>query len=163
MLMEAKNAYIGKSDEAKDIGKIVHELIENHIKGQEPLMIPDEAKNSYNSFLDFEKSHHIIWLLSEEVIYDPDNDFCGTLDGLAIIDGVMTLVDHKTSKQIDETYYIQTAGYQKPLEKQIKGLEIKQRLILRIPKDGSPVEPVIVPTNVDFDWEVFLNLRNCQR
>lgn len=163
LLIKAKNAYLEKSDEAKDIGKIVHKLIENHIKGKEPLVIPEEAKNSYNSFLDFEKSHNVIWLLTEEIVCSKKHSFCGTLDGLAVIDGVLTLVDHKTSNQVDEIYYLQTGAYQLALMEQMPTVVPQQRIILKIPKNGDKVEPIIVPTDIEFDMETFLHLRECRK
>lgn len=168
LLMEGKKAHLTKSKDALDIGHQVHDWIENYakwkIKGAKPeTKLPEDEKvaHSIKSFLLWETKHEVEWLASELVVVSIKNSFAGTLDGLAKVDGKLTLIDFKTSSQISEDYYLQTGAYQIALEEM--GIVPEQRLILRIPKDGSPVEDHLVPTPLDFDKETFLHLREVYR
>ncbi len=175
LLLTAKKQYNVKSAEARKIGTIVHEWVSNHIQGKDSA-IPniEEVKNSIKSFLDFEKSHKIEWLLSEEIIcsvkkYKKEKtedelivNVAGTLDFLAYIDGVLTLGDFKTSKRISEEAYLQLGAYDFFLKEQM-GFNSEQRMIVRIPKDKSDVEVAVVDTPLKFDQATFFNLKQVHR
>jgi len=105
--------------------------------------------------------HDVYWLASELVVGSEIHEFGGTLDALAIVNGIPTLIDFKTSNQISKDYFIQTAAYDLALDEM--GVKTWQRLILRIPKDGSDFEALIVPTPLDLDRAAFLSLRQVQR
>ena len=67
------------------------------------------------------------------------NMFAGTVDAVAEVDDVLTVVDFKTSSQISDEYFLQTSAYWLLLDENLVEGEKRpeQRLILRIPKDGS--------------------------
>lgn len=169
--LEGKKAHTVKSKEALTSGKTAHEWIENYInakiKGWEPEMLLPEDKSaceSIKAFLDWESKHEVEWLYSELVVADPINKYAGTLDFIAKVDGKNTLGDFKTSSQISEDYYLQTAAYQNCIEPLIEnGEKVEQRMILRIPKDGSSFEAQVVPTDYNFDLKTFLALREVHR
>ena len=170
LLDEAKMSYRRKSKEALTSGSTAHDWIEAHIKAQiegrviegGPETIEDKkARASVLAFLEWEKSHEIVWMASELVVGSEMHEFGGKLDGLALVDEVMTLVDFKTSNQISKDYFLQTAAYQMALEEM--GQAIDQRLILRIPKTGGEFEALVVPTPYDLDASTFLGLRQAQR
>lgn len=162
ILLEGKRAYKNIAKDATDVGSIVHSLIEQHICG-DALAIPEneEVKKSFQSFLDWESERKPKWLESELVVYSPKHKYAGTMDFLAKIDGKITLGDFKTSKMISEEYFLQLASYQNALEE--IGVKVEQRMIVRVPKDGKPVEELIVPTSYERDLECFLALRNASQ
>ena len=170
ILEEGKKAHTKKSKEALVSGKIAHDWIEEYvkakIKGEDAdKQFPDDQKaaSSIHSFLDWHDSHEIEWIASELVVASEEHQFAGTLDGLAKVDGTLTIVDFKTSSQISEEYFLQTAGYYLALKEMADIQEPIQRLILRIPKDGKDFEAMIVPTDLEFDCKTFINLRNTHR
>ncbi len=173
LLMEGKKAHTVRTDQALNIGSAVHDYLEAYIKdtlgekvklSEETLAIleKEEAKNSIKSFMDWEKENKVKWLKSEMVVASHKYKFAGTMDFLAMVNGKLTLGDFKTSSMISEETYLQTAAYQICLEEM--GLDkIEQRLVLRIPKDGKEVEAKIVPTDIGFDKETFLALREAHK
>jgi hypothetical protein len=169
-LEEAKNAHARKSKDAADAGTRAHEWCEQYIKAAmladlsaEVLDLPEDplVASAVAAFLAWQASHNVTWLASELVVGSAEHEFGGTLDALAIVDGIPSLIDFKTSNQISKDYFIQTAGYHIALEEM--GLRMWQRIILRIPKDGSEFEALVVPTPLDLDISAFLALRQVQR
>ena len=154
---------------AKQNGTLAHDWINNHIEAKignvELLPTPEneEAKNAINAFCAWEKEHQITWLATEEVICSDQYKVAGKLDGIAVIDGITYLVDFKTSKQVSETYCLQTAGYDLMLQEM--GFHVAGYLVLRIPKDGKPAETLTITDQKDMEFfrETFLKLREAHK
>ena len=164
LLDEAKKAHVKKSDQAKDKGHIVHAWIEEYINSCTIPEVPEDEQieKAIEQFLAWEKAHTVYWLACELVVASITHKFAGTIDAVAAVDNKLALIDFKTSSQISDDYFLQTAAYQIALEEM--GLStISQRMILRVPKDGSEFESMVVPTELDFDKEVFLHLRQVHR
>jgi len=77
----------------------------------------------------------------EKQIYHPDLGYAGILDWYALVDGVPSVPDWKTSKYIYSSYRYQTAAYVKALELET-GCRIEDRWILRIDKNTGEFEDV---------------------
>lgn len=162
LLLLAKNNHRSVSGKAQDIGHIVHDYLDRFDCGENPTMpVEEEAISSIMSYFEFRDKHDIKVLLTEEPL-EGEQATAGTLDRLWVLDGVLTLADFKTSKNISKEYYLQTAAYNDMLRFTM-GFSAKQRVIVRIPKDGGAVECAIVPTDEKFDLETFYNLRNVHR
>jgi hypothetical protein len=87
-----------------------------------------------------------------------DLGIAGTLDAIAEVNGVVTLVDFKTNKAIyPQSMYSQTAAYMWCLEYQIEDLFQlpKERMILRLPKDGSKFEAHKILSPLEVDKKMF--------
>jgi hypothetical protein len=167
-LEQAKGAAPRKAKEATNHGELAHYWCNLYIKARlGEIDVPNyqaltpEAQSSVRAFLAWEEAHDVHWLSGDIVIGSEVHEYGGRPDGLCSIDGIPTLVDFKTSNQISEDYFIQTAGYHIALKEM--GLDMWQRLILRVPKDGKDFEALIVPTPLDLDCEAFLALRQVQR
>lgn len=163
LLKLAKDAHAAKSQNAMNLGKQVHLWIEQYIAGENPDM-PEEANTvrMIQSFLKWEQDHNVKWVVSELLVASLQHEFAGTLDAVALVDEKLVLMDFKTSSQISEEYYLQTAGYQICTDEM--GIPIAERSILRIPKEKKDdLEYVIVPTPYEFDKETFLHLREVHR
>lgn len=165
---DCKGAYRRKSKDALVSGSMAHDRCEQHIKAGMGLEAPIEgiledskAQASFEAFLSWEKGNRVEWLASEIVVGSEVHEYGGKFDALAIVNGLPTLIDFKTSSQISKDYFIQLAGYEIALDEM--GLKVWQRLVLRIPKDGKDFEALVVPTPLDLDRETFLALRQIQR
>ncbi len=167
-ILEAKSAHRKKKEEAADSGTLAHEYIENYINKTKlaeervkKIKADVNAMSAIRQFLKWEKSERVEWLASDTVVGSQMHEFGGRLDAIANINSILTLVDFKTSNQISQEYFLQTAGYQIALEEM--GLVPLQRYILRIPKDGNEFEVCTVKTPYELDSMGFLALRQVQR
>lgn len=180
---DAKSAYKNVGKEAMDSGKLAHEFIEKLVKKliETPLSkdkyqelyesllaeLPkdDKAVNSIGAFMKWMGEHEVRWLASELVLASPTYTFAGTIDAVAMIDGVMTLVDFKTSNQISDDYNLQLAAYYILLDENLADEEPRptQRLILRIPKTGKDFEAKVVESDLKFEIDTFLHLREAYK
>ena len=169
LLLAGKRHWQTKSKSAMDYGSQAHGIIESIILSRmnntpivKHLDVPQEVKNAVNEFLKWEKKHKVEWLATELIVGSQKHSFAGTIDFIAIVDGISTLGDFKTSSHISEDAFLQTAGYHIALEECLEEKEKmpKQRLIIRIPKDGTEFEALIVKTDLEFDKEIFLHLKD---
>lgn len=167
-LEAAKGAYNVRSDKAKEKGTQAHEWIKWHIYGTRPPLPSDpDVLSAVNAFLEWTASHEVVFLepeLSFAVQFlgpdkQPDGTgYKGTTDLLAWVDDLLSIVDYKASTGIYLETYLQTAGYAKGVQPLIvSGQKIEQRIALQIPKDGGPVNPVVIVTDLEEDFKAFLH------
>lgn len=140
---KAKTAYKEISKEALDVGSETHKLVEIYIKSgvdaTKGVKVSEQAQNAFLAFLDWEKKHSVEWLLSEMKVYHYNRYYAGTLDALATIDGVLYVVDFKTSKAHYKDYALQIAGYTQAYNAMRNDLFVKHAGILRLDKEtGLP-------------------------
>ena len=161
----AKGAGPRIATKAKDDGTAAHDWFESWIKAKmitdmqlAPTPASKEANNAIEAFLSWIKQHEIAWLASEEVVSSDFFKVAGKLDALAIVDGIPSLIDFKTSSQISESYPLQCAGYHMMLEEM--GFKVRQWIVIRTPKDGSPAETLTITDRdqMRFFQETFVNL-----
>jgi hypothetical protein len=102
------------ADDAKDRsaqeGSLVHDAIEAMLRGHEPI-IDDTTRASVDAFAEFNRYAHIKPLLIEERLVSKVNRYAGTVDVVAEVDGVVGVLDIKTSKAVYRDYGLQTAAY----------------------------------------------------
>ena len=165
LLQLGKTAADRMSEEARNFGTDVHHWIEKYLKKQNPKPLEDgEHQKCVEKFLKWESEHKIEWLASEVVVANLELQIAGTLDAIALVDGKLSLLDFKCSKNISETYFLQLAAYQSMLDPLIEGdRKIEQRMVVHIPKDERPVNGFVVDSKYNFDLEVFLHLREVHR
>ena len=157
LLLEAKKMHRTKSAEATDIGTRAHEACEKIIKGEKPV-IQKDIENPVFQFLEFEKAHKVEWVCTEKIVCAPSVLVAGRLDSLAFVDGILSLVDLKTSSRISESYFLQCAGYSLCLSEM--GIPVDRRLILRLPKTAEDTfEACECSTPLKDDIEAFLGQR----
>lgn len=113
-----KYAHTKKGDEAKATGTDAHDLVENfirhYIKTKEYLPLfgdNKEANVSAKRFFDWAVERKVEFISCEVSVFDDRMMVGGSFDFICKIDGEYYLGDFKTSKQIDNTYYAQTAFY----------------------------------------------------
>lgn len=171
LIINSKSAAKRFSEKAKQDGTAAHDYIEQLINNlidpsTEIKNAPDsiEAKNAIASFVNWAGGKgNITWLASEEVVSSDDYRIAGKLDALASIDGLLYLVDFKTSSQLSASYLLQCAGYDIMLREM--GVTVQGYLIIRIPKDGKPAETLTVTNRSDMDFfrKTFLMQREAHK
>jgi hypothetical protein len=118
-------------DESANRGILVHSLIENYLMkpSNEPILIQDQFV--YNALLNFIewRSVNSINPILQEASFSSKN-FGGTLDLYCELNGKLTLMDFKTSKDIYLSHFIQLSGYILLLEE--NGYKVEQAGILLV-------------------------------
>ena len=150
------NKYV---DNLAEVGTLAHTMIMAYLKVEEVDTSDysqtqiDLAENSFISYLEWAKPHKIEPILVEEPLVSEVYRFGGTPDLIAVVDGVNTLIDFKTSKALYPEHQIQVAAYWSlALE---HSYEVSEVLILRIGRDadeGFEIRPVM---NLRDNWELF--------
>jgi len=140
------NARLGKEKasakelrKAGDIGTQCHELIEWTLKGE--LMyeagpsprISDAAQWAFMAWQDWRQAAKLKPIAIEQVVYSRTHHYAGTLDLLAEVDGVLTVIDWKTGKAIYSESHLQNAAYRHAVREMGHG-DPKKGLIVRLPK-----------------------------
>lgn len=91
-------------------GRLVHNTIEKILLGRmpkiDPLILP-----SIDAFLKWFQSHKVDVFGVEKRVVSKGDSYSGTLDVLGEIDGKLGILDLKTSKEIWDDYFVQTAAY----------------------------------------------------
>ncbi|CAM5999304.1 unnamed protein product [Sphagnum balticum] len=132
-----------KVKDAADIGQEIHAWCEAYIrnklkqKGFEKVPeIPNfpEAINGVNAFLAWEQEHKVKYHSSERVVYSKSQNFVGTLDVSAEVDGMYCLIDFKSSNGLYNGVRMQTAAYCKADEEEQGKKLYKGRWALRLSK-----------------------------
>jgi predicted RecB family nuclease len=123
---------------AGDIGGECHRLIEYTMRtaigadaGPKPVVC-DAAQWAFMAFEDWAKSVALKPVLIEQVVYSKVHGFAGTMDVLARVHGVLTLIDFKTSKALYPEAGLQSVAYQTALVEM--GYRAPAALIVRLPK-----------------------------
>jgi hypothetical protein len=148
-------------DEAADIGKQLHALVEADLKAELGLgapakvdALPDAVETSYLHWLDWRRLHAVKPLVMERIVYSVTHHYAGTMDLVASVDGARMVIDLKTSKAVYPEMGLQITAYRHAWGEM--GHETDGGLILRLPKvvtdPGFEAVPVSDPTL----FEVFL-------
>jgi hypothetical protein len=138
---------------AGEVGTQTHKLIEWTMRtalgaqaGPKPV-VSDKALWGFMAFEDWAKSVSLKPVLIEQTVYSKVHQFAGTMDLLARVNGVLTLVDFKTGKAIYPEAFLQSAAYQTALI-EMGYVAPSAGLIVRLPKvetdpefETQPVPP----------------------
>lgn len=143
---------------AGEIGTQVHELIEWTMKGElcyevgPSPRISDAAQWAFMAWEDWRKAVKLKPVMVEQVVYSKKHGYAGTLDLLAEVDGVLTVIDWKTGKAVYAEAHLQNSAYRQALREMGHG-DPKQGLIVRLPKVESDPDFEVVaarPENLMF-------------
>lgn len=150
---------------AAEIGTQVHKVIEWNIRrdlgqivGPGP-ELSDKAAWAFMAYEDWAQSVNLKPILIEQVVSSRQHRYAGTMDLLAEVNGVLTLVDFKTGKSVYGEAMLQNVAYQAALA-EMGHQKAEAGLILRLPKvETDPnFEAVTVPP-VDALFPVFLHVK----
>lgn len=121
-------------ERAAEWGKIVHDLIEEILKGRKPY-VPLSVRPSITAFEEWLQKHKVRIFDTERhferLIHHPEYLYAGHLDVFLEIDGVPGILDIKTSGGIWQEYHLQTAAYLEAFNL-ISEIPAETRWILRI-------------------------------
>ncbi len=150
-----KHAYELAKQEA-DIGSRIHELIHQHLLGQEVEIINEEDKvqAGFLAYLGWLQEHKFKALEIEMRLAHPTYLYAGTLDVVGILDGELAILDWKSSGGIYLENYLQISAYKKAYE-ETTGKEVKRVFIIHLgKKDGDFIPYEVRDTETPF--EMFL-------
>jgi hypothetical protein len=155
IVRDAKRAHRDHTQDAANIGTIVHNWAEAYAKGETPPMPTNEqAKAGVIAFLDWLAIHHVEFIATEAKVYSRKHKYAGTCDFDALVDGERCIGDYKTSNGIWPEMRLQTAAYQHARQEEL-GIKYAKRWIVRFPKDGSAFEAKPL-TDFKGDFDGFL-------
>ncbi len=112
LIDEAKREYRKAQQEAMDIGTVIHDWVEQWIRGKNPA-IPDDSRvqNGVTAFMKWVKETGIKFSNTELVVYSKKYNYAGIMDADGDIDGNLVITDWKSSNGIYNEYFYQLAGY----------------------------------------------------
>lgn len=111
---DLRNYHAGVLNDAAELGTSVHEWIEADLTdGFPPPITTPEMDEMVYRWEQFKEAHTIEPILVETTVVNKEHGYAGTLDGLWKIDGVVTLVDVKTSRNTWPEHYQQLAALDK--------------------------------------------------
>lgn len=153
------------SEKAAEIGSHAHALIEWNLRkslgqsvGPEPRVV-DDAAWAFMAFEDWAQSVSLKPLRIEQIVYSVTHEYAGTMDLVAEVHGVPTLIDFKTSKGVYAEAHLQTAAYRHALGEMGHGT-IGEALIVRLPKlQTDPAFEVVASGSVGELLPTFLAAR----
>jgi len=96
-------------------GTLVHNAIEGILKG-ESVAVPEEIAPAISAFNDFYSKNDIVAHKIEERLVSKKHHYAGTMDVLAEVNGVLGVLDIKTSVAIYRDYSMQTSAYVEALK-----------------------------------------------
>jgi hypothetical protein len=149
--LKGQRASLKKQDDAANIGRAAHMLIEWHTRKMlgsvttpEPT-VSMESLRAVIAWLDWAEMVNFTPLMTEARVYCPICGYAGTIDTVGKVQGVMTLIDYKTSKAIYPEAFLQVNLYRHAAK--MCGIEVEQAMVLRLPKTAAdPLpEPVVAP------------------
>lgn len=111
-------------------GTLLHETVEAILR-KEPIVIPEQVKPAITAFMEFYNKNDLIAHKIEERVISKKHHFAGTMDVLAELNGVLGVLDIKTSVAIYRDYSMQTSAYIEALSED-KTIPPLTRWILRL-------------------------------
>ena len=100
----------GAKNRSAEEGTAVHEAVEAILQGKQPVVSP-AIQPSVDAFLNFYGNNLVTPLKVEERIVSKRHRYAGTIDVLAEVNGVVGVLDIKTSKGMYRDYHMQTTAY----------------------------------------------------
>ena len=147
-------------DSAGDTGTLTHYLILCRLCGEEPDLEEYSPQEVASTTLPMEKfdswydEHELEPILTEAYLVSEEYQFGGMPDFYGKVDGVLTLLDYKTGKEIYQEAFYQVAAYKKLLEEH--GHQVDAVKILRLGKSEDEGFEERAAGNLERHWEVFL-------
>lgn len=159
-LVAARKEWRNVSKVACDIGSSVHDLCEEWAKTGRISVTPSDESvlNGWNAFLAFVAENNMVTHAAEVIVYGPG--YGGRVDWVGELNGVMTLIDFKTSKGFYDEYKYQTAAYRGG---ELQGVTLPTPIVqhgcLRLDKvTGQP--ELKLYKNFQDDFDSFLALKD---
>lgn len=134
-----QKAHRRELEKAGEIGTQVHSLIEWNLRkqlgqtvGPEPRVV-DDARWALMAWQDWAQSVDLLPMYIEQKVFSRVHGYAGTMDLLAKVNGVDTLIDFKTGKAIYAEAFLQNVAYQVALS-EMGHHAAAAGMIVRLPK-----------------------------
>ncbi len=166
VVKKAKRAFMRKSQEAANIGSIVHDYanaferqVQFDMKVIETHVDRKKIEKCLKKFVAWKAKNKDEMVALETIVASPTYWFAGKFDRLTRRNGLVILSDFKTSSFIYIDQFVQLAGYAIAIKEWL-GIDVNGIEIVRFGKDGSFENKLV--TNVAEITE-YMNqfLRNC--
>ena len=152
-LEKARYAYKNVSRRAMDVGTMVHDAIRIWlISGNEPSNPDDQVLAAFVAFLEFFEQHHMKTKVTEYRFFR--SDWSGQLDWYGEFDGMMYLLDWKSSTGHYREHRLQTAAYRGGLS--AEGFAVTGHGVLRLDKETGMPDFKDYSRYYAEDWQEFL-------
>lgn len=144
-ILKARTAASTYGRKTANLGKDVHEQIEQYIKGCikdssiKGLAVPLKYENpQVQHFVDWAVSNKVIFKTSEFPVFSKSYWYAGTCDLVVEINGSLFIGDIKTTSSIwGRSYFAQCAAYRNALEEMYPGVyKFDGSILIRIGRDG---------------------------
>ena len=144
-------------DKAARKGTAVHSAIETYNKFG-IIDIDTEKKPYFDGYLKFTEEHSVKAYGSEVRLYHKELLYAGTADMFANVDGVLTLIDFKTSHSVSDMLCgVQLEAYGRAFKSHSLDFDIQQKAIVHLKKDGSYGLHIFKVNDTEC-WKVFTSL-----
>ena len=151
-------------EQKANAGTLAHELIRAHLLGieydpreQYGRSMVAQAEIAFQGFLNWHSKYgEIVPVMIEEPVVSEDYPYGFTMDYLVYLDGLLSLVDFKTGKDLYWNHAVQLAGIKLGLIE--KGYKIDQVMCLHIKKGVETSDGVT--GNPEFQEKHYPNLRD---
>lgn len=153
-------------DEMATIGTLAHEMIAHHLGASEPDLdeyTPKQvslAENACLSYYEWEKGKAMETILVEAQLVSEGYEYGGTIDWYGTVDGVLTLVDLKTSKALYDDHVYQLSAYRQLLTENGHDVEVSRLLQVGRSEDEGFSERVYPGDSIEPYFNVFLGALN---
>lgn len=149
---------------AADLGSQAHSLIEWTLKaglmfeaGPSP-KVSDKATWAFMAWEDWRKSVNLKPVYIEQNVWSDVFGYAGTMDLLAYVNGVLTVLDWKTGKAVYPEAHLQNAAYRNAVREMGHG-DPQQGLIVRLPKtETDPAFEVVEAKPEKFMFPKFVDV-----
>jgi hypothetical protein len=178
VLDAAQDSYRKKTQDACDVGTVVHRVLEQELLSrfdlaEKPLLrvelnsalaphitgeMVDQINRSIGAGLQFYRENQIQLIQAEAPRWSPTYGYIGTGDLVARFNGELAILDYKTSKAIYSEYFLQTAAYQMAYEEEFPDQKILKRIVVHIGRDGVLDTQSRDNSTLEQDFEVFISL-----
>jgi hypothetical protein len=159
-LAEAEDAW-RELDSATTIGTVAHRFAYEELRFRaglsqvkpqfpieaDPVLMPDfsvemvdAVNSSARAVLQFFDDHSIEPILAERPLWSAQSGYVGTPDVICRLDGVLSILDYKSSKAIFAETRIQLAALQNMYQEEFPDQVIRNRWAVNIPKNGGDVQ-----------------------
>lgn len=164
-LGEARVAHRRKKEAGGDIGKSVHQMIEDWVRlaivasegyltGKLPIVENDAEAKMLANFWNWASENKVKFLESEKKVYSRTHWFAGTLDLIFEMDGKIFVGDVKTASNIYNENFYQMAAYDICL-REMGGQKIDGYLVINLKKDGTM--DLKMTENLEINKQAFLH------
>lgn len=134
IIKEGKALHRKKKEETADLGSLLHNTIEQYLKGYQ-FVVDKSIEKQFDEFKKWEKTSGLKVINAERSIYSK-NGYAGTLDILGVIGGKRMVIDIKTSNAVYPEMAMQIAAYSKAID-ELDGVITEGGGILRISRDAT--------------------------